>query len=109
MSQSHNIRLEDPDVNQLFNLHIYSWLMGQKTGMYYLHQRSAVDRQQFTLSDLPSSSLATPPTPVSSPSTISPSSLTSPPLYTDPSLTSEERALASMICRRDNPDCASCQ
>jgi len=105
MSQSHNIRLEDPDVNQLFNLHIYSWLMGQKTGMYYLHQRSAVDRQQFTLSDLPPSSIPPipTPTPVSSPSSVSS------PLYTDPSLTSEELALASMICRRDNPDCASCQ
>lgn len=58
MSQSFNLRIVDdpedkpdriPMESKLLNLHIYSWLMGQKTGMYYLHQRAAIERLKLTV------------------------------------------------------------
>jgi ribonucleoside-diphosphate reductase alpha chain len=35
-SQSLNIHMEEPTTEDLFQLHIYAWMSGCKTGMYYL-------------------------------------------------------------------------
>lgn len=53
-SQSINLYIPNPDPKILFNIHIYSWLSGQKTGLYYLRQNGVSYRnyQQSTNNSL---------------------------------------------------------
>src|SRR4051812_22918255 len=48
-SQSLNIHLQDVNYQKLTSMHFYGWKKGLKTGMYYLHNRSASDSIKFTL------------------------------------------------------------
>lgn len=48
-SQSLNVHLQSPTVNQLTSMHFYGWKKGLKTGMYYLRTRPAAQAIQFTL------------------------------------------------------------
>lgn len=48
-SQSLNVHLQSPTVNQLTSMHFYGWKRGLKTGMYYLRTRPAAQAIQFTL------------------------------------------------------------
>ena len=44
-----NLFLESPSHNTLTSMHMYSWKMGLKTGMYYLRTRPSTDAIQFTI------------------------------------------------------------
>lgn len=48
-SQSLNIHLHNPTVEQLAALHLYTWKKGLKTGMYYLRTRGSQATQKFTV------------------------------------------------------------
>jgi ribonucleotide reductase alpha subunit len=48
-SQSLNLFVEDPTINKLSSMHMYSWSKGLKTGMYYLRTKAAAKAQQFTI------------------------------------------------------------
>lgn len=48
-SQSLNVHLQSPTVNQLTSMHFYGWKKGLKTGMYYLRTRPAAQAIQFTV------------------------------------------------------------
>ena len=48
-SQSMNVYMRDPDLSRMSKMHFYGWRKGLKTGMYYLHSRSASDALQFSL------------------------------------------------------------
>ena len=50
-STSFNIHRKDPTVDDLFNLHIYSWYHGAKTLMYYLRVEKAVEAMKYTLKE----------------------------------------------------------
>jgi ribonucleoside-diphosphate reductase alpha subunit len=43
-SQSINLYLSNPNPKLLETIHIYSWLSGQKTGLYYLRQQNVHDK-----------------------------------------------------------------
>jgi len=49
-SQSTNVFLEDPDLDQIMAVHTFGWKLGLKTGIYYLRQKGAADGAAFTLS-----------------------------------------------------------
>ena len=48
-SQSLNLFVEDPTINKLSSMHMYTWSKGLKTGMYYLRTKAAAKAQQFTI------------------------------------------------------------
>ena len=48
-SQSFNIFMDDPTDKQLIALHLHTWKLGLKTGMYYLRTRSANENVKFTV------------------------------------------------------------
>jgi len=48
-SQSMNLFLEDASVNAIRSMHMYSWKLGLKTGMYYLRTKAAKDAVKFTV------------------------------------------------------------
>ena len=48
-SQSLNLFLEKPTIQNLSSMHFYAWSKGLKTGMYYLRTRAAAKAQQFTV------------------------------------------------------------
>ena len=48
-SQSMNLFLASPTVNQLTSMLFYGWERGLKTGQYYLRTKPASKAQQFTL------------------------------------------------------------
>lgn len=48
-SMSLNLFLGEPDYNRLFNMHVYGWKLGLKTGMYYLRSRPAANPIKFSL------------------------------------------------------------
>ena len=48
-SQSLNLFVEDPTINKLSSMHMYTWGKGLKTGMYYLRTKAAAKAQQFTI------------------------------------------------------------
>src|SRR5690606_15524705 len=48
-SQSLNLFMENANYSKLTSMHFYAWKSGLKTGMYYLHTKSAVDAIKFTL------------------------------------------------------------
>lgn len=50
-SQSLNLFMGEPDYNRLFNMHMYGWKLGLKTGMYYLRSRPAANPIKFSLTD----------------------------------------------------------
>lgn len=50
-SQSINLYLSNPKPDLLKFIHIYSWLSGQKTGLYYLRQESVHDRFTYNNSN----------------------------------------------------------
>jgi ribonucleoside-diphosphate reductase alpha subunit len=49
-SQSTNVYLQDPTVEQLEALHMYGMMLGLKTGMYYLRTSPATEPMKFCLS-----------------------------------------------------------
>jgi ribonucleoside-diphosphate reductase alpha subunit len=49
-SQSTNVYLSDPTTEQLEALHMYSFMIGLKTGMYYLRTSPATEPMKFCLS-----------------------------------------------------------
>jgi len=51
-SQSLNIYMDDPTDKQLIALHLHTWKLGLKTGMYYLRTRPANETVKFTLSNV---------------------------------------------------------
>ena len=48
-SQSLNLWMAKPNLNKLYNMHMYAWKSGLKTGQYYLRSQPAADPQQFTI------------------------------------------------------------
>lgn len=48
-SQSFNVYMDDPTDKQLIALHLYTWKLGLKTGMYYLRTRPANENVKFTV------------------------------------------------------------
>lgn len=48
-SQSLNLFVEKPTIQNLSSMHFYTWSKGLKTGMYYLRTRAAAKAQQFTV------------------------------------------------------------
>lgn len=48
-AQSMNLFVDEATVSKLSSMHMYSWQLGLKTGMYYLRTKPAVDAIQFTL------------------------------------------------------------
>ena len=48
-SQSLNLFVEDPTINKLSSMHMYSWSKGLKTGIYYLRTKAVAKAQQFTI------------------------------------------------------------
>ena len=48
-SQSLNLFIEKPTINNLSSMHLYSWSKGLKTGIYYLRTKSKAFAQQFTI------------------------------------------------------------
>jgi ribonucleoside-diphosphate reductase alpha subunit len=50
-SQSTNIYISDPSDAQLIALHLTTWSLGLKTGMYYLRQSPAMEAVKATLSN----------------------------------------------------------
>lgn len=48
-SQSLNIYFDEPTFSKLTSLHLYTWSLGLKTGMYYLRSRGASSAIKFTV------------------------------------------------------------
>jgi len=48
-SQSMNLFLSSPSIDQISSMLVYAWRKGLKTGMYYLRTQPASKAQQFTL------------------------------------------------------------
>lgn len=48
-SQSMNIHIAQPTVNQLYSMLFYAWKKGLKTGSYYLRTKPASKAQQFSI------------------------------------------------------------
>lgn len=48
-SQSLNLFLANPTIQNLSSMHFYTWKKGLKTGIYYLRSRPAANAQQFTV------------------------------------------------------------
>ena len=41
--------MEDTNLSKMSSLHMYSWKLGLKTGMYYLRTKPACEAIKFTL------------------------------------------------------------
>lgn len=50
-SQSLNIHMANPSVDQIASLHMYAWKSGLKTGMYYLRTKAAKDSVKVTVQE----------------------------------------------------------
>jgi ribonucleoside-diphosphate reductase alpha chain len=48
-SQSLNLFIAAPNIQNLTSMHFYTWSKGLKTGQYYLRTRPAANAQQFTI------------------------------------------------------------
>lgn len=48
-SQSMNLFMENPTTSKIASMHMYSWKLGLKTGMYYLRTQAATQAIKFTL------------------------------------------------------------
>lgn len=48
-SQSMNIFIENPSVDKLIKMHVYSWKLGLKTGLYYLRTKPSTNAVKFTI------------------------------------------------------------
>ena len=48
-SQSMNLWIENPSINKISSMHMYSWKKGLKTGIYYLRTQSVSKAQKFTV------------------------------------------------------------
>ncbi len=48
-SQSLNLWIEDPNYKTLTQMHLYGWMQGLKTGIYYLRRKPKHQPQQFTV------------------------------------------------------------
>ena len=48
-SQSLNLFIENPTISKLSSMHMYSWSVGLKTGMYYLRSKAKTKAIHFTL------------------------------------------------------------
>jgi len=48
-SQSMNLFIEDPSIDKLSKMHMYTWKSGLKTGMYYLRTKSGSSPVKFTV------------------------------------------------------------
>jgi ribonucleoside-diphosphate reductase alpha subunit len=48
-SQSMNLWIEEPNYKILTSMHMYSWKVGLKTGIYYLRRKAKHQAQQFTI------------------------------------------------------------
>ena len=48
-SQSMNLWIENPTINKISSMHMYSWKKGLKTGIYYLRTKSVSQAQKFTV------------------------------------------------------------
>ena len=48
-SQSLNLFIENPSISKLSSMHMYTWKVGLKTGLYYLRSKSKSKAIQFTL------------------------------------------------------------
>jgi ribonucleoside-diphosphate reductase alpha chain len=48
-SQSMNLWIEEPNYKILTSMHVYSWKVGLKTGIYYLRRKAKHQAQQFTI------------------------------------------------------------
>jgi ribonucleoside-diphosphate reductase alpha chain len=51
-SQSLNLYLSKIDMNTLGSMHLYGWIQGLKTGLYYLRIKPVAKTQQFTVEPL---------------------------------------------------------
>jgi ribonucleoside-diphosphate reductase alpha chain len=50
-SQSMNIHMANPTLDQIASLHIYAWKKGLKTGMYYLRTKAAKESVKVTVQE----------------------------------------------------------
>lgn len=50
-SQSLNIHMANPSIDQIASLHLYAWKRGLKTGMYYLRTKAAKESVKITVSE----------------------------------------------------------
>lgn len=50
-SQSMNIHMANPTLDQLASLHLYAWKKGLKTGMYYLRTKAAKESVKVTVQE----------------------------------------------------------
>jgi len=50
-SQSMNIHMANPTLDQIASLHLYAWKRGLKTGMYYLRTKAAKDSVKVTVQE----------------------------------------------------------
>jgi ribonucleoside-diphosphate reductase subunit M1 len=48
-SQSFNVFLPQPNLQNMTSMHFYAWKKGLKTGMYYLRSRPAAEAIKFTV------------------------------------------------------------
>jgi ribonucleoside-diphosphate reductase alpha subunit len=48
-SQSQNMHVRNPNYAKITSMHFHAWLLGLKTGMYYLRTMAAVDSIKFTV------------------------------------------------------------
>jgi len=59
-SQSMNIFIENPVPENLIKMHVYSWKMGLKTGLYYLRTKPSVNAVKVTTAPILTTSLKPP-------------------------------------------------
>jgi ribonucleoside-diphosphate reductase alpha chain len=50
-SQSMNIHMANPTIDQIASLHLYTWKRGLKTGMYYLRTKAAKNNVKVTVEE----------------------------------------------------------
>ena len=87
-SQSLNLFMDNPDYNKLSSMHMYSWMKGLKTGMYYLRTKAVAQTQQFS---------------------IEPENKKKKKKKDEAQESDEdEKKRVGLICRRDDPDCVAC-
>lgn len=93
-TQSMNIHIAHPDVRKMASLHMASWEMGLKTGMYYLRSMPAADAIKFTVDERAAARLL----------------LTSSEAEQGGAAGSGAAGGGSegAVCSRNNPDCVSC-
>jgi len=62
-SASLNIYVRTPEPNIMFNIHMYGWKAGLKTGMYYLRSQSEAQASRAVINSAPSTTLTASTTP----------------------------------------------